>query len=358
MTGRADARAMRAEPSMFARLIACVLFVAAAHVCAVAAPQAAGPNTYRLTYPAKDWSLDVDLSDFRVLHEEFFEGGRRYLLVAWLIGGGKPSTPPVVLHVTLDPRPGAVGGAGLSAWAAERTKRLKAIGADSVKAFEHRGIPVVRYRRKVLLGSYQPFVINGRTMDAFLLKDDVLITIRIGGESLGDRGERTFLSVLDSIRLTDTLQPSSSFDHYHAGKSRLLAKDYAGAQRSLATALELERRGRQLGEEQWRDLIGRAFDASSAAGDLAGARRVLEYGISQEPENLIFHLWLARVHAFLGDLDATIASLESVFRHRTNQPRPHTPFDPLSNLDPLSHPSFARFKDDEKFRRAVKAMKK
>lgn len=346
---------------MFARLIACALVVAAvAPVRAAApAPHAPGPHTHRLTYPAKDWSLDVDLPDFKLIHEEFFGEGRRQILMAGLRKGDKLSTPPVLLNVTLEPHRGAAAGAGLSAWAVEMVKKSKATEGGSVKAFEHKGIPVVRYRTKVLLGSvvippssYQPFAITGRNIDAYLVKDDILITIRIGGESLGDKDEKTFLSVLDSVRLTDTSLPSSSFDLYHAGKLRLAAKDYAGAARSLGAALNLELQGGQLGPEQFRGLIERSLEVLDAKNDLDGAKRVLEFAVTRQPENPLFHYLLARIHAGSGALDLTILSLGNAYRHNKNLPRTHVP------LNPLYDPYFARFKNDEKFRKAVKAMKK
>lgn len=347
---------VRIEPKRFARVIACAALAAAAAVCAAARPQSPGHATHRIIYPSKDWSLDVDLPDFEVIQDEFFAEDGRHWFSAGLKKDGKPSTPPVALFVALEPWRGAAGGAGLSAWAVER---LKKNDAGSVKAFEHKGFTVVSYRRKTYPGiagypfpSIRPPVPGQRLIEAYLLKDDILITIRLWAESVGGREEQAFLSVLDSVRLADAAAPSTSFDLYHAGKARLLAKDYAGAARALGAALDLEKGDRRLGAEQWRDLIVRASHALAFADGLAAGRGVLEYGLANDPENPTFHLWLARAHAAAGDLDRTIASLEGAFRHRKNLPRRSL------LLDPLYDPTFARFKDDEKFRKAVRAMKK
>lgn len=351
---------------MLARMITPVLVVAAlAHACAADsnAQQSPGPNTHRLIYPVKDWALDIDLSGFEIVVDDFDEASGGYMLVAFRVKDGKPAKT-AMLFVTLEPVPDAAGGADVSEWALRRLKKSGGVRSGPTKTAERGGFPVFRYTldlpQMFVFPMPMPTVVDGggmRVLDAQMLKDGVAISIRIGGK-LGDEEERALLSVLDSARFADASQPSSSFDHYHAGKARHFAKDYKGAANSFGVALTLESKGKQLGQKQWRDLIERAFDSFSAAGDLANSKKILEYALANEPENPTFHLWLACVHAAAGDLDATIASLESAFRHRKNHPRPDTPFDPMSRLDPLSHPAFERFRKDEKFRKAVKAMKK
>jgi hypothetical protein len=84
------------------------------------------------------------------------------------------------------------------------------------------------------------------------------------------------------------------------------------------------------------------------------AREVLEYGVGAEPSYAYFHHGLARLHGFFGDMDKAIASLQQAFEHA---PKPEG-FLRSSLPDPMTDAAFAKFKDDPKFRDAVKAMKK
>ena len=341
---------------MSARLLACVLVAAAAPVCVAATQNVPGPHTYRVAYPVKDWALDVDLTGFEVISEEFIEEGRRLILAAFQRKQGRP-TKSVTLFVTLEPESGAAVNVSASEWASRRLKRSRGLQSGSVKSSEHKGVPVFKYTATIFPGTYvAPGTLVGgmttRVLEAYMLKDGIAISIRLGGQSLGGDEERAFLSVLDSVKLADAPQPSTSFDYYHAGKAQLFAKDYKGAANSFGVALTLESKDRQLGQNQWRDLIERAFDIFAAADDFAGAKKILEYGVASDPTNWLFHLWLARVHAAAGDLDAAIASLENAFRHSKGLPRAYP------SLAPLSDPAFGHFRNDEKFRKAVKAMKK
>lgn len=64
----------------------------------------------------------------------------------------------------------------------------------------------------------------------------------------------------------------------------------------------------------------------------------------------------ARVYASEGNLDETIASLENAFLYQQREPQAIQLVQPLPH--PMFDPGFERFRKDDKFRKAVKAMKK
>jgi hypothetical protein len=78
---------------------------------------------------------------------------------------------------------------------------------------------------------------------------------------------------------------------------------------------------------------------------------VFEYGIAQEPTYPLFYYNMACGYGELGDEDNAIKYLQPAFKYKKNMlAGEHFP-------DPMTDSSFAKFVDDEKFRKAVKEMK-
>ena len=262
-----------------------------------------------------------------------------------------------MLTVTLDPAK-APGGAeafrdyvlGRATWRAR---------AEGVKTSEYKQIPVARYR--IALGSHLQLppappttTLYGaqRVAQAFLTRDDVWVGLALSGQEFGERDERFFHSLLDSLKFTDTSAPSTGFDFYHKGRVAYMLKDYRRASELLAAGFELEKRGRRLDRASWRNLVINLVDSYAAARELARAKEVLDFGVAQDPTNPVFHMALARYHAMHDDLDNTIASLERAYLNRESR------YQAALLIDPLRDPAFERFRKDEKFRKAVKALKK
>jgi hypothetical protein len=97
-------------------------------------------------------------------------------------------------------------------------------------------------------------------------------------------------------------------------------------------------------------------NALGAADNPERARDVLEYGVATEPTYPYFHHGLSRLYSYFGDLDRVLASLEKVYQYG---PKDKGFFGFLHGIpDPLLDPAFQKYKDDPKFRDAIKALKK
>jgi tetratricopeptide (TPR) repeat protein len=229
----------------------------------------------------------------------------------------------------------------------------------SLKTFEHKQTPGIKYAMASLgfaLNNLYPAPPDTsmpmNIMEAFFVRDDASITLSALLGRLTKEDEEWFYAVLDSVKFTDASNPSSSFDYYARGKSLIRQQQRKEAAAFLDTALRLEQEQRQLDIEHWRTLIGHLVNLHSAEGDTARVKELLDYGVTNDPASPIFHLGLARYYASLGEVDASIASLEKAYLHRKNDARS------AAWRDPMSDPSFEPFKKNEKFRKAVKAMKK
>ena len=343
--------------------------------------QAAKQPIYRLSLPDKNWALEVPLGAFYGIDvktdisnvnlslsplawftgpvEQLSDDGREYLLIAFQKTRTKSSAAFARLAIRL--RPASAGGGSLEArdLALKDLARKNYIKSSSLKTWEHGQIPIARYTtiRAYDAGNYytgpMPRVDSGpRNVEAYFVKDDVWITLTLTASPFDATEEELFYSLIDSVMFVDTSSPSSSFDYYQKGRVLFMNKEYFKATQALGAALALEQHQRQLDTAFWRDLVGKLADAYGAIVNRVQAREVLEYGINNDPTYPVFHMGMARLYASQGDVDGTLAALEkAAFNLKHGQP-------PKSLPDLNYDPAFARFMKIEKFRNALKAMKK
>jgi tetratricopeptide (TPR) repeat protein len=315
-----------------------------------------GGQVYRLTLPNKNWSLDVSLADFVVLSEELADDGRIYRLHAAHKKYRQSPMRFVQLKVRMEPAQIKGSDIDFRSYAIKFLTENEMAKKDSIKTSEYNHIPVISYKIAGTVSESpagdMSFTFKTAALNAFLVKDDVWITVELLASSSNESDEQMFHSVLDSLKLTDISSPTSSYDYYQRGRALFIQKQYSKAAEAFATALKLEQQKRQLSDAQWRYLLEDLANSYGAIGDRSRAQEVLSYGVSNDPTYPYFHLGLARIHALSDDMDAALASLEKAFLAvKNNAQDEHLP-------DPLTDPAFARFKKEDKFRKAVKAMKK
>ncbi len=312
---------------------------------------------HRATLPGKDWSVDVSLAPFTVELEEFSKEDGSYLLFATQHSGNFASTPLSMMSIRLEAAKVKGSDTDFRDFAVKMLKKSGRVEGVSVRTFEYKQIPAIRYKlTNPLTGVSLPYpTLQGplaRGMEAFFVRDDVWITLRLYAVEFKKEDEQFFYNVLDSVKFTDTSHPSSSFDYFYKAKAHLVQKQYAQAAKDFNTALNLEREQRQLDDTHWRNLIGHLVDLSIAAGERVRAKELLEYGISQDPTFPLFHVALAHYYVSQGDVVNTVAALEKAYQYRKNDKRT------ASWYDPMKDPAFERFRKDETFRKATKAMKR
>ena len=356
-----------------------VLLLAAAQ--SVVPRQTGAPPLHRLSLPGQNWALDLDLSAFdlpegaaasasnpgkgfkprNVRPVESLSGdGTEYMLAAFHRFEEKKSPSSVGIMIRMTYAPAAV----VSNAEALRSFKLKdanraPMRVTSTKTWEYKQIPVARYSVDF---SFDPAhnmggpsvipVSKVRTLEAYFVKGNVWITVGLLAPDLGEREEKFFNALLDSVKFVDTSAPSTGFDYYHKGRLLYLLKDYGRATGVLATALEMERRERRLDLASWRDMISLLIDSYGGAGDIALVKETLDYAAASDPANPRFQMALARYNAGLGDLDKIIEHLEKAFR--LNATSGHA----VTLSDPLRDRAFERFWKDERFRKTVKTLMK
>jgi hypothetical protein len=309
----------------------------------------------RLTLPGKDWALDLSLPGFVKIVDTPESEGRGRLLMA----GPADKKKFQMLMVRLMPARRDGGGREFRDFVLASAKKAGAAEISGVKTFEYGELPLLKYKFNLSSVLGMPPNMSGGGMlvgpthrlTAFLARDGVWVEITHLGGSSGEKEEKAFYAVLDTVKFVDTSAPSTSFDFFHKGQPHYRAGEYRKAVEYYRRALELERQGRRLEAAQWRELVEEAAWAYGSIGDVQAAQAVAEYGLAEEPDHAIFHFIMAVVHASRDDLDATIAALNKAFLNKARLP-------PGQRLpDPRTYAPFQRFSKDEEFRRATKNMK-
>jgi tetratricopeptide (TPR) repeat protein len=312
--------------------------------------------------PDSNWGLDISLAGFKVVEEEISADGRNYGLNATL-----EQRPDGHLDdfsrfgIRIVPSPSHGDSKDARDFAIIKLKESKGakglVLSGKVKTFEYNGIPISRYGSTVDLAENLPLRMPQQSMAAYFVKNDVQIVIDFSSSSIDNYEVNLFNSVLDSVQFVDThATPTNSFDFYQRGRALFLQKKYAMATEAYSAALKLEQKERTLPVTVWRRLLEELTDAYSISGNIARSIEILEYGISKDPAYPWFHLGLAHWYASRGDLDNTIESLERAFKCKENNKDSSGRVIPLP--DPTFDENFERFKKVDKFRKAVKAMKK
>lgn len=280
-----------------------------------------------------------------------------------------------LLQIHLEPVSTDVTAEALRAGAAALYPKSQYITKDNVKLYEYKQTPILRV--KVLSSlpqdwaflsrirgdySYYPSIYSApprystySVLEAYVVRDGTGIRFSYKVPKVEEKDEQFFHTILDSVRFFDSASASSSHDHFLLGSEYYKWKEHDRAAAALEKALALEQKQRGLTQPQWRQLVMTLANVLGAADDVERARDVLEYGVAAEPTYPYFHHGLSRLYSHFGDMERVLAELDLAYLYQTKRPRLFAGW-PIP--DPMRDPAFNRFKDDPKFRDAVKALKK
>jgi hypothetical protein len=335
----------RLAPSVFGLILACAL--------SAAGRQADTQPVQRLAFPDKDWALDFSAPGYEFTSIEPDPGVSRVFLNGFR---RDPKRSPM-LWVRMEPARHA--GSAAEVRDSVLRERRRETGTHGTKTYEYKQIPVAKFRMGDLgtMPTQFRFTDHPAVAEAYVVRDGTLVTFTlISMNSVGSKEEELLHAILDSIRFADTSRPSNSFDYFHKGRALYQSKEIQKSIAPYRSALDLERRQRRLDVGSWRMLVENLSNAYGAADDLAAAKEVIEYGLQQDPTYGLFHYTRARLHAASNDLDSTVASLEKAYQYRDVPDKANLMS--FHYYDPRYDRVFDRFKEDEKFKRVLKAWKK
>ncbi|MDN5941957.1 MAG: tetratricopeptide repeat protein [Nitrospira sp.] len=142
--------------------------------------------------------------------------------------------------------------------------------------------------------------------------------------------------------------PPSSRELLEIGNALYRQNKFAQAIPPYSKAFDLETAEPQLERTLWRTLINKLGTAYEMTGRLKEAAALFEQGIQADPAYPLFHYNLACTFADMNEIDHTMQSLRTAFRHRKNL----NPGD-QGMPDPRRNSSFQRFMKNEIFRSLI-----
>lgn len=143
----------------------------------------------------------------------------------------------------------------------------------------------------------------------------------------------------------------TSLEYLKEGSYYYMNRDYKSAIAPYQKALDLEKKERKLERKWFIVLVDNLGMSYGITGDIKSSHAVFDYGISQEPTYPLFYYNKACGYGELGDEDNAIKWLRPAFKYKDNMlagerfPNPET------------DSSFAKFRDSEKFKKALQEMR-
>jgi hypothetical protein len=328
MTMRADRTSMIAV--LVAMLISCPLSVGNAF-----AEQARHRVTIALI--DKPWAVSLDLTGYTIHIDGVTPDGRRYVFAT-------QAATSMTLSVMLEKVSGQATVQGCLAHLRQAAQASSAGHHRGMREYELQHMPVIEY--------VQPGRDASRPDQFHLMacsgKENVYTDLHLSktGFSAGDESLlRDILSTLDVVPAA----AAGSLDHFRAGSAPFLQAQYALAVPHYEQALALEQSHPTLDKTVWRLLVDNLATAYRMTGDLPRAMRILEYGLSKDPANPLFHYNLARLHAGMNDRNHAMQSLHAAFKSRHANGNESLP-------DPRQDACFRRVMLDPSFRALVDSL--
>jgi len=327
------------------------------------------PRTF-VTWPENGLGLSIDLTGFKKDIDQVKPDGRRYLMAS------HPKTG-LDVSITLEKVPTKASAKGC-------LEQLRLIQNDSSVtrgqdiALNTTGeIPTLEYT----IQKFRGVRVDQKNVYACIAQDNVYADIHLSKAQYTTADARFFQSILKTLRLQPPPSeivpppapappkemvrlpapappkemvrlpppaPPNRKELLNMGNALSRQYEYARAIAPYQKAFELEKAEPQLDRILWRTLIENLGMAYGMTGHLKEAKAIYEEGIQADPTYPMFHYNLACTFAEMNDLDHSMQSLKTAFRHRKNQ-SPGEGGMP----DPLKDSSFQRFMKNETFRNMV-----
>jgi Tfp pilus assembly protein PilF len=143
----------------------------------------------------------------------------------------------------------------------------------------------------------------------------------------------------------------TAWEYSEEGLQYFLDHEYEKAILPLQKAFEMEQDNRTFSKSQWFILVESLAMCYREVGDSKASFPVLEYGVSQDPTYPLFYYNIARGYGELGEEDNAITYLRITYTYKDNMMIGER------FPNPEKDSSFEKFRNSDKFKKAIKQMK-
>ncbi len=322
------------------------------------------PPTF-MTWPEKGLGLSIDLIGFKKDIDQVKPDGRRYLMAS------HPKTG-LNVSVTLEKVPAQATTQGCIDQLTLIEHGPFVTRGQDINLNTAREIPTLEYTLRDVQGTRM----DQKHVYVCLAHDNVYADIHLSKVHYTTVDAPLFQSILKSVRLQSgpsevkqiqtkprlqiqprpeiqprphiqppPPEPPNSRELFNLGRALYVKNKYAQAVLPYQKAFDLEKEHPELDRTLWRALIDNLGMAYGMAGHLKEAKSTFEQGIQADPTYPIFHYNLACIFAEMNDLDRTMQSLATAFRHRKNLNSGEK-----TMPDPRRDSPFQRFMKNDTFR--------
>ncbi len=278
------------------------------------------------------WAVSLDMTGYLVRIDGIKPDGRRYIFAT-------NSASSTHLSVTLEAVSGQATEQGCLAHLERIARTSPEQSLQDITRYEIRQVPVIEY----LLPETNGTSADQLHLFACVRKDNVYVDIHVAKTGFATGADSRLREVLQSLAIVPA-PLVGSLDHFRAGSAPYLQGHFRQAIPHYEQAIALERAHSTLDKAVWRLLVDNLTVAYLMTGELARAKTTLDYGLSRDPANSLFHYHLARTYAGMNDREKAMQSLHEAFRNdRQREAGDRIP-------DPRQDVSFRRFMLDPAFR--------
>lgn len=303
-----------------------IAFLVAANLCA----QVAAQSGASIWLPAQPWALELQASGFSIQKDLIQPDGRRYFLA-------EDHANKIVASVYLEAMSNAPAARECQRSLHAKEKQFAPLatnGLQDVAYSEKNGMDILEY----LLPEVKGAPIKQHNIFACLIKNNVFVDIHISKSLYTPADQPALDQVLSSFRFVDkapapaaivgsasapapvpaSAPAGNSMQLFRKGSFYFMSQQYKESIAPYQQALDIEKVTPSLEKKLWYVLVDNLTMAYGITGDLASSQKIIEYGISKDPNYPMFYYNLACVAAEKGEMTGAENNLKLAYDRRGN----------------------------------------
>jgi tetratricopeptide (TPR) repeat protein len=280
------------------------------------AQDAATPEQFSVWLPSKSWALELGAPGFAVKANEMQPDGRRYFLA-------QNDKTQMIASVFLESMKGPAAPGECKRSLEDKVRRNSSLTLNGLKGVAYReseGMEILEFSMPEVNG----VPANQKNIFECLIKDNVFVDIHVSQVRFKAGDQAAFDELMHSFHfvakemVTAAVPVGNSLRLFQQGSRYFIAQNYRDSIAPYQQALEIEKITPTLEKNLWYVLVDNLASAYGINDDFANSQRVIEYGISKDPNYPLFYYNLACIAGEKGDVRRAKANLKLAYDRRAN----------------------------------------
>jgi tetratricopeptide (TPR) repeat protein len=277
---------------------------------------AAAPERFSVWLPSQSWALELGAPGFVVKANEMQSDGRRYFLA-------QNNKTQIIASVFLESMKGAATPGECKRSLEDKVRRNASLtlnGLNGVAYRESEGMEILEFSMPEVNG----VPANQKNIFGCLIRDNVFVDIHVSKVRFKAADQAALEELMDSFHfvtkevVTTAVPVGNSLRLFQQGSRYFIDQNYRDSIAPYQQALEIEKVTPTLEKKLWYVLVDNLALAYGITDDFANSQRVIEYGISKDPNYPLFYYNLACIAGEKGDVRRAKANLKLAYDRRAN----------------------------------------